>query len=234
MKTGLIIAVDGPAGAGKSSSSRLLAERLGYRYIDTGALYRAVGLLAWERGIGPDDQDGLAALCSDLSLRFVSGADGPRLLLGERDVTADIRRPEVSQMASKVSAQPVVRQRLLVLQRELGKDGGVVMEGRDIGTAVFPDADVKFYLDASPEERGRRRYAELQQQGTSANLTETVQEMAQRDRRDSGRAYAPLRKAEDAVVIDTTTLSLMEVVRVMAAHVQNRASVDGRREKHES
>ena len=234
MKTGLIIAVDGPAGAGKSSSSRLLAEQLGYRYIDTGALYRAVGLLAWERGIRPDDQDGLTVLCSSLSLRFVAGTDGPRLLLGERDVTADIRRPEVSQMASQVSAHPVVRKRLLVLQRELGKDGGVVMEGRDIGTAVFPDADVKFYLDALPEERGRRRYTELQQQGASADLMETVQEMAERDRRDSGRVHAPLRKAEEAVVIDTTMLPLAEVVRVMATHVQNRASVDGRREKHQS
>jgi len=234
MKKGLIIAVDGPAGAGKSSSSRLLAERLGYRYIDTGALYRAVGLLAWERGVSPEDPDGLAALCEGLMLRFVLRGEGLRLLLGERDVTTDIRKPEVSQMASRVSAQPAVRQRLLVLQRNLGKEGGVVMEGRDIGTMVFPDADVKFYLDASPAERGRRRYAELQEQGTPASLTMTVQEMAERDRRDSGREHAPLRQAADAVVIDTTTLPLAEVVHTMADYVRDRTSGDGRREKQPS
>jgi len=234
MKKGLIIAVDGPAGAGKSSSSRLLAERLGYRYIDTGALYRAVGLLAWERGVSPEDPDGLAALCEGLMLRFVLRGEGLRLLLGERDVTTDIRKPEVSQMASRVSAQPAVRQRLLVLQRNLGKEGGVVMEGRDIGTIVFPDADVKFYLDASPAERGRRRYAELQEQGTPASLTMTAQEMAERDRRDSGREHAPLRQAADAVVIDTTTLPLAEVVHTMADYVRDRTSGDGRREKQPS
>lgn len=234
MKKGLIIAVDGPAGAGKSSSSRLLAERLGYRYIDTGALYRAVGLLAWERGVSPEDPDGLAALCEGLMLRFVLRGEGLRLLLGERDVTTDIRKPEVSQMASRVSAQPAVRQRLLALQRNLGKEGGVVMEGRDIGTMVFPDADVKFYLDASPAERGRRRYAELQEQGTPASLTMTAQEMAERDRRDSGREHAPLRQAADAVVIDTTTLPLAEVVHTMADYVRDRTSGDGRREKQPS
>ena len=234
MKRRLIIAVDGPAGAGKSSSSRLLAERLGYRYIDTGALYRAVGLLVWEQGVSPEDADGLTALCDGLRLRFVPGAEGIRLLSGERDVTSDIRKPEVSQMASKVSAHPLVRQRLLALQRDLGKEGGVVMEGRDIGTVVFPDADVKFYLDASPEERGRRRYAELQQQGTPANLATTVQEIAERDRRDSGREHAPLRQAADAVVIDTTTRSLAEVVHTMTDYIRNCASGDDRREKQPS
>lgn len=234
MKKGLIIAVDGPAGAGKSSSSRMLAERLGYRYVDTGALYRAVGLLAWEQGISPDDQPALAALCDTLSLRFVSGEEGTRLLLGERDITADIRQPVVSQLASKVSAQPAVRQRLLTLQRDLGKEGGVVMEGRDIATVVFPDADVKFYLEASPEERARRRHAELQQHKAQASLSATLAEMAERDRRDSARAHAPLRKAEDAVVLDTTTLPLLGVVQAMIEHIQDRASVDERREKLQS
>jgi len=219
MKTGLIIAVDGPSGAGKSSASRLLAESLGYRYVDTGALYRAVGLLALEHGVSAEDPTGLAALCDGLVLRFVPGPEGLHLLLGERDLTAAIRRPEVSQMASKVSAQPAVRQRLLALQRELGNGGGVVVEGRDIGTVVFPDADVKFYLDASPEERGRRRHAELQQQGKPASLTATIQEMAERDRRDSGRAYAPLRRATDAVVVDTTVLTPTEVVDTMVRYI---------------
>src|SRR4051794_18360548 len=234
MKKGLIIAVDGPAGAGKSSSSRLLAERLGYRYIDTGALYRAVGLLAWEQGISPENTQDLTALCNGLTLRFVAGTEGVRLLLGERDMTIDIRKPEISQMASKVSAHPVVRHCLLTLQRDLGKDGGVVMEGRDIGTVVFPDADVKFYLDASSKERGRRRYAELQQQGTPANLATTVQEIAERDQRDSGREHAPLQRAADAVVIDTTTLSLAEVVGTMAGYAQDRASGDDKRENQPS
>jgi cytidylate kinase len=231
MNTSLIIAVDGPSGAGKSSSSRLLAQRLGYRYVDTGALYRAVGLLALERGVSPEDQTGLAALCEGLALRFVAGPEGMHLFLGERDITADIRRSEVSQMASKVSAQPIVRQRLLALQRELGKGGGVVVEGRDIGTVVFPAADIKFYLDASPEERGRRRHAELGQQRTPASLTETVQEMAERDQRDSERAHAPLRRAADAVVVDTTALTLTEVVETMLRAVHACASADGNREK---
>ncbi|HXG19374.1 MAG TPA: (d)CMP kinase [Methylomirabilota bacterium] len=220
MNAGLIIAVDGPSGAGKSSSSRLLAERLGYRYVDTGALYRVVGLLAIEKGVPADDAQRLAALCHGLALRFAPEAGGVRVLLGERDITAAIRQPEVSQMASKVSAQPLVRQQLLTVQRELGAGGRVVMEGRDIGTVVFPEADVKFYLDASPEVRGRRRYTELQEQGVSADLQKTIQEMTERDQRDRSRAYAPLQQAADAVLIDTTALSLKEVVETMVRTVQ--------------
>lgn len=219
MKTSLIIAIDGPSGAGKSSSSRQLAARLGYRYIDTGALYRVIGLLAWERHISLDDSKGLVALCRDLPLRFISESTNVRVLLGERDITAAIRQPEVSQMASKVSAQPAVRQALLTLQRQMGQDGGVVLEGRDIGTVVFPDADVKFFLDASPEERGRRRHDELQQQGVTTTLDATLREMAERDQRDSERAHAPLRRAEDAIVVDSTTLSLDEVVHLLLQHV---------------
>lgn len=220
MKTGLIIAVDGPSGVGKSSSSRLLAERLGYRYVDTGALYRIVGLLALENDVRADDAKKIADFCAHLPLRFLPEENGIRILLGERDITTDIRQPEVSQMASKVSAQPLVRQCLLEVQRELGAGGGVVMEGRDIGTVVFPEADVKFYLDASPEVRGRRRYAELQHQGVSTELRTTIQEMAERDQRDSSRAHAPLQRAADAIGIDTTTLSLTEVVSIMLQTVQ--------------
>jgi CMP/dCMP kinase len=221
MKVGLIIAVDGPSGVGKSSSSRALAERLGYQYIDTGALYRVIGLLAWEQQTNPSDAERLAALCENLPLRFVSNETGVRILLGERDITAAIRQPEVSQMASKVSAQPVVRQGLLTLQRNMGEGGGIVMEGRDIGTVVFPDADVKFYLDASAEERGRRRHAELQQQGVTTTVEVTVREMAERDQRDSSREHAPLRCADDAIRIDTTGFSLNEVIDTMLRHVEN-------------
>jgi len=221
MNTRLIIAVDGPSGSGKSSSSRLLAERLGYRYVDTGALYRIVGLLAVENQVSSEDAARLAALCAGSDLRFLPEADTVRICLGERDISAAIRRPEVSQMASKVSAQPIVRQALLTLQRELGASGGVVMEGRDIGTVIFPEADIKFYLDASPEVRGRRRYAELrEQQGMTTNLQETIQEMAQRDQRDSSRSHAPLQRAADAVLVDTTTLSLVDVVSTMLRTVQ--------------
>jgi CMP/dCMP kinase len=229
MRKGVIIAVDGPAGAGKSSSSRLLAERLGYRHVDTGALYRAVGLAAWEQGLNPTDVAALAAVCDRLALQIVPGPQGMCFLLDDRDITADIRRPEISQMASQVSAQPVVRQRLLLLQRELGKEGGVVVEGRDIGTVVFPDADVKFYLDASPEERGRRRQAELQPQETP--LATTIKEMVERDQRDSQRAHAPLRPAADAVVIDTTALSLAQVVETLLQHVQTSASPSENKKK---
>jgi CMP/dCMP kinase len=220
MKAGLIIAVDGPSGAGKSSSSRALAERLGYQYVDTGALYRVIALLAWEQHTDPSDGDRLAALCENLPLRFIPGANGVRILLGERDITVAIRQPEVSQMASKVSAQPAVRHGLLTLQRNMGKGGGVVLEGRDIGTVVFPDADVKFFLDASAEERGRRRYRELQQQGVTTTIEATVREMAERDQRDSGREHAPLRRADDAAAIDTTMLSFDEVIAVMLHHVE--------------
>ena len=221
MNAGLIIAVDGPSGAGKSSSSRAVAERLGYQYVDTGALYRVIGLLAWEQQVDPNNEERLAALCENLPLRFAPSESGVRVLLGERDITAAIRQPEVSQMASKVSAQPAVRQGLLTLQRNMGRDGGVVIEGRDIGTVVFPDADVKFFLDASAEERGRRRHLELQQQGVTTTVETTVREMAERDQRDSGREHAPLRRADDALAIDTTTLSFSEVVEVMLRHIQN-------------
>ncbi len=220
MNAGLIIAIDGPSGAGKSSSSRSLAQRLDYRYVDTGALYRVIGLLAVEHGVSADDPERLAALCDDLPLRFLPENGGVRILLGAREITAAIRQPEVSQMASKVSAQPIVRRRLLGVQREWGAAGNVVMEGRDIGTAVFPAADVKFYLDASPEVRGQRRYAELQDQGVSTDLQKTIQEMAERDQRDSTRTHAPLHPAADAIVIDTTSLSLPEVVDTMLRAVQ--------------
>lgn len=219
---GLIVAIDGPAGAGKSTVSRLLAQRVGYRYINTGALYRAIGLLALEQGIDPNDGERLAAVCEAADIIL----SDDRILLGDRDITDDIGQPEVSQWASKVSAQPRVRAALLGLQRRLGAAGAAVLEGRDIGTVVFPRAGLKIFLDASVEERGRRRHAELSAKGhAGTSLAQTIRDVEERDRRDSERAHAPLRPADDAIRLDTTRLSRAEVVERLAALVHARASL---------
>ena len=215
-----MIAVDGPAGAGKSSASRALARRLGFGYVDTGAMYRAVGVLAAERGIDPDDAAALGRLVAALDFEFAR--DGERLLVGGRDLSAAIRRPEVGGLASRVSTQPVVRERLVALQRALGAAGGVVMEGRDIGTVVFPDARVKLYLTADPATRAARRAAELRAAAATVDEAALARELAERDRRDAGRAHSPLRPAADAVVLDTTALTLEEVVEAMERVVRER------------
>ena len=206
-----VVAVDGPAGAGKSSASRALAARLGFAHVDTGAMYRVVGVLAQERGIAPDDATALGVLVRDLEIGFAGAA----VLAGGRDLTEAIRRPDAGEWASRVSAQPVVRERLVALQRALGARGAVVMEGRDIGTVVFPDAPVKFFLTAEPAERARRRAAELRARGEAVDEPALAREIAERDRRDAGRAHSPLRAAPDAVVIDTTPLALERVVDQM-------------------
>ncbi len=215
-----MIAVDGPAGAGKSSASRALARRLGFGYVDTGAMYRAVGVLAAERGIDPDDAAALGRLVA--ALDFELARDGERLLVGGRDLSAAIRRPEAGELASRVSTQPVVRQRLVALQRALGAAGGVVMEGRDIGTVVFPDARVKLYLTADPATRAARRAAELRAAAATVDEAALARELAERDRRDAGRAHSPLRPAADAVVLDTTALTLEDVVEAMERVVRER------------
>ena len=215
-----MIAVDGPAGAGKSSASRALARRLGFGYVDTGAMYRAVGVLAAERGIDADDAAALGRLVAGLD--FELARDGERLLIGGRDLSAAIRRPEAGELASRVSTQPVVRQRLVALQRALGAAGGVVMEGRDIGTVVFPDARVKLYLTADPATRAARRAAELRAAAATVDEAALARELAERDRRDAGRAHSPLRPAADAVVLDTTSLTLEEVVEAMERVVRER------------
>ena len=215
-----MVAVDGPAGAGKSSASRALAHRLGFGYVDTGAMYRAVGVLAAERGIDPDDAAALGRLVARLD--FELARDGERLLVGGRDLSAAIRRPDAGELASRISTHPAVRQRLVALQRALGAGGGVVMEGRDIGTVVFPDAPVKLYLTADPPARAARRAAELRARAERVDEAALARELAERDRRDAARAHSPLRAAPDAVVVDTTQMPLETVVDHMERIVRER------------
>ena len=213
---GIVVAVDGPAGAGKSTASRALAGRLGYAYVDTGAMYRAVGVIAHRRGVALDDDEALARLVG--GLRFES-RDGGGLAVDGTDVSAEIRRAEAGELASRVSTRPVVRERLVALQRALGTEGGVVMEGRDIGTVVFPNAEVKLYLTADPAERARRRAVELRGRGESVDEAALAREIAARDERDSARSHSPLRPAADALRLDTTDLTLEQVVARMEQEV---------------
>jgi cytidylate kinase len=219
-KNGLVIAIDGPSGAGKSTVARLLAERLGYLYIDTGAMYRAIGWKAKKEGIDPADEAKLADLCSRTEVAIKKDNSDPRFYVDGIDVSSEIRTPEMGMMASAVSKSPAVRARLLMLQRDLGRYGGVVMDGRDIGTVIFPDADAKFYLDASAAERGKRRYLELKAKGMDVDLARITKEIEERDRQDSGRDIAPLRKADDAQLIDSSALSIDEVLSRMLSEIE--------------
>jgi len=209
----IVVAVDGPAGAGKSSASRALAGRLGYAYVDTGAMYRAVGVIAHERGVPLDDDDALERLVG--GLRFEVRDQGAGLAVDGIDLSAAIRRPDAGELASRVSTRPVVRERLVALQRQLGAAGGVVMEGRDIGTVVFQNAEVKLYLTADPAVRARRRALELRGRGEAVDEVALAREIEARDRRDSARSHSPLRPAADARVLDTSAFTLEQVVAQM-------------------
>jgi cytidylate kinase len=221
-KNGLVIAIDGPSGAGKSTAAKLLARRLGYIYIDTGAMYRSIGWKAKREGVDPADEAALAGLCSRTAVTIKEDNSDPRFYVDGTDVTGEIRTAEMGMMASAVSRSPAVRARLLALQRELGNTGGVVMDGRDIGTVVFPDAEAKFYLDASAEERGKRRYLELRAKGEEVDLEQITREIRERDLQDSSRALAPLRKADDALLIDSSTLTIDQVLERMLAEIGNK------------
>ena len=231
-----IVAIDGPAGAGKSTAARRLASRLGFAMVDTGAIYRAVALAASRAGIAFDDDVRLGALLPRLCIRFeaagsASPASGQRVTLDGEDVSALIRTPAVSLGASAVSARPVVRAGLLDLQRRFATapgNLGAVLEGRDIGTVVFPDADLKFFLTAAPEVRARRRHDELVARGGRDTFEQVLADQLKRDRDDSGRAVAPLRPAADAILLDTGGLDPDGVVETLAGVVEARLAARGR------
>lgn len=213
----LIIAIDGPVGSGKTTLARRVAEMLGYVYIDTGAMYRAVALKALRQGVAIDPQnaEALEALAHETRIDLRAQNEGQRAFLDGEDVTGAIRTPEVAQAASKVAVIPGVRQVLVAEQRRAGQQGGVVMEGRDIGSVVFPDAKLKIFLTASPEVRAERRWREHQQKGDNTDLARTLEEIRERDRRDRERASSPLLRAPDAVVVDSTAMEPEEVARLV-------------------
>jgi cytidylate kinase len=222
-----IVAIDGPAGAGKTTVSKALAERLGFTRVDTGAIYRTVALAAIRRGIALDDDAKLGALVNEIDVAFAYRDGATRVILtnadgSKDDVSEEIRTADMSLAASRVSARQPVRAGLLGLQRRLAGDGGAVLDGRDIGTVVFPDAEVKFFLTASLDTRARRRYLELKAREEIVPLDRIKKEIEKRDRDDSSRALAPLKQAEDAVVIDTSDLSPDQVVERMMAVVDER------------
>jgi len=219
---GDIIAIDGPAGSGKSTVSRLLAARLGYLYLDTGAMYRAVALQAKRKNIDLKDTEKVGRLCMDLDLHFRVLDGATRLFLGAEDISEAIRSPDMDMLSSVISTIKEVREAMTLLQRKMAEQRGVVAEGRDMGTVVFPDAECKFFIDADPEVRAGRRYRERLARGEKASRQEVEKELRKRDDQDMTRALAPLVAAKDAILLDTTNLTVEEVVETIARTIEGR------------
>ena len=217
---GGIIAIDGPAGSGKSTVSRLLAARLGYLYLDTGAMYRAVALQAKRKNIDLKDTEKVGRLCMDLDLHFRVLDGATRLFLGAEDISEAIRSPDMDMLSSVISTIKEVREAMTLLQRKMAEQRGVVAEGRDMGTVVFPDAECKFFIDAEPEVRAGRRYRERLARGEMVSSQEVEQELRKRDDQDRTRALAPLVPAKDAVLLDTTNLTVEEIVEIMVRTIK--------------
>ncbi len=215
-KKRLNITMDGPAGSGKSTVSKEIAKRLGYKYIDTGAMYRAVAIRSHELDILPDDDSGLEQLCENVKIGFIDG----KITVDGRDVSVEIRTPLADSISSVVSSRAPIREAMIALQREMAKRGGVVMEGRDIGTVVLPNADLKFYITASPEVRGERRHKERLQKGEESDLNQVIEAIRERDKRDSERKLSPLKPAIDAHIVDTTGLEILDVVDTVLREIE--------------
>ena len=215
---GYNVAVDGPAGAGKSTIARLVAKEKGYIYVDTGAMYRALAVHFLKKGIAPEDTQGIIEACgdADVSIRYENGIQ--QVYLNGENVTGMLRTEEVGNMASRTSAIPGVREKLLELQRMLARENDVIMDGRDIGTNILPEADVKIFLTASVETRAKRRYDELRSKGEDCDLDQIARDIAERDARDMNRETAPLKRAEDAVLIDSSNMTIPEVVSEICSH----------------
>jgi len=224
----LVITVDGPAGSGKSTVSKILAKRVSCMYLDTGLLYRAVAWRAMQLGVSITDDEALGRMCGDITIPLETDGE-MRVLIEGADVSGDLRTEEIGMLASSVSAIPAVREALLPLQRSAGRQGGIVAEGRDMGTVVFPGADVKFFLDADVDERARRRHLQLLENGKNADPGEIRRGLEVRDHQDTTRKIAPLKPAEDSVVIDTTGIDIGEVVERMAMIVRGHAEETARR-----
>ena len=210
----MIIAIDGPAGSGKSTIAKIVAEKLHFRYIDTGSMYRSVAWKSLQKKVTLGDEDAVANIARETKIELVPGENGQSVFIDGENITSQLKEETISRGAAIVAAQPIIREIMTAKQRELGKQGQVVMDGRDIGTVVFPQADKKFFMDADPEERGRRRFTELKdkKQIANADLATIIEQVKQRDQEDRNREIAPLKQAEDAILIDTTHLSIDQVV----------------------
>lgn len=214
---GYNVAIDGPAGAGKSTIAKLVAKEKGYIYVDTGAMYRGLAIHFLKKGIRPEDTEKIAKACGDAEVTIGYEDGVQQIYLNGENITSKLRTEEVGNMASKTSAVPAVREKLLELQRSLAREKDVIMDGRDIGTNILPDADVKVYLTASVETRAKRRYDELQAKGEACSLDEIARDIEERDRRDMEREIAPLKQAEDAVLVDSSDMTIEEVVRAICS-----------------